>query len=80
MKGFEEWWEDFKEPDDLLIVGIEEAYRAGWKARGEVDAEIAEKLSDKFREADQHKWPEMTEDRTQGAEAVEWAIRNQETE
>ena len=43
MKGFEEWWEDFKEPDDLLIVGIEDAYRAGWKARGEVDAEIAER-------------------------------------
>ena len=82
MKGFEEAKKEiFTNPEALHgypLEILEAMYRAGWKARGEVDAEIAEKLSDKFREADQHKWPEMTEDRTQGAEAVEWAIRNQE--
>ena len=79
MKGFDDWMATLNFEYDQTALNLAfHAYRAGWKARGEVDAEIAEKLSDKFREADQHKWPEMTEDRTQGAEAVEWAIRNQE--
>ena len=48
-----------------------EAFQAGMLAA----ADLAEKLGDQWTEADYHKYGEMTPSRSNGAEDIEFAIR-----
>ena len=69
---FYKWWENsgWTAEEGYEETMAEDAWNASRKQAIDECIEIAESLSDKFYEDDQHKWSEMREDRSQGAASV----------
>ena len=75
---FEEWWEqDLPKwciyDDEIALAKF--AAEAGWNAAIDEAVRVAEDLSETFYSEDDNKWPEMREDRPQGAASAAEKIK-----